>query len=89
MVTLYKEVFKIRIKETRKELGLTQAQVAAETDMPKSNISKYESGDLEPNIEQLGKLAQYFSVSTDWLLGITRKHNTEENTNKNEAQSRT
>lgn len=72
---LYKEVFKTRIKDIRIELGLTQAQVAIETDIPRSNISKYESGELEPNLEQLGKLAQYFCVSTDWLLGITKKFN--------------
>ena len=70
---LYKEVFKTRIKQIRKELGLTQAQVANETEIPRSNISKYESGDLEPTLEQLGRLAQYFCVSTDWLLGVTHK----------------
>lgn len=77
---MYKEVFKTRIKAIRDELGLTQTQVAIETDIPRSNISKYESGELEPNLEQLGKLAQFFCVSTDWLLGITKKFNLDETT---------
>lgn len=75
---MYKEVFKTRIKAIRNELGFSQAYVAAETENTQSNISKYESGDLEPTIEQLGKLAQFYSVSIDWLFGMTKKFNEEQ-----------
>ena len=68
---MYKEVFHCRIKQIREEIGLTQAQVAAETEISRSSISKYESGELEPNFEQLGKLASYYNISLDWLLGST------------------
>lgn len=66
---MYKEVFKLRIAARREELGLTQGGVAVETEINQSKISKYETGNLEPNLETLGKLANYYQVSIDWLLG--------------------
>lgn len=66
---MYKEVFKIRVAARREELGLKQGQVGIETEIGQSKISKYETGNLEPNLETLGKLANYYEVSIDWLLG--------------------
>lgn len=66
---MYKEVFKLRIAARREELGLTQGGVAVDTEIGQSKISKYETGNLEPNLETLGKLANYYQVSIDWLLG--------------------
>ena len=66
---MYKEVFQIRIKAIRDELGLSQIKVSAETGIHQSYISKYENGTLEPSLEQLGILANYYEVSIDWLLG--------------------
>ena len=66
---MYKEVFKIRIKGIREELGLSQIKVSAETGIHQSYLSKYENGTLEPSLEQLGLLANYYQVSIDWLLG--------------------
>jgi len=66
---MYKEVFTIRIKAIREELGLSQIQVSKDTEIAQSDISKYETGKLEPDLEKLGKLANYYEVSVDWLLG--------------------
>lgn len=66
---MYKEVFKLRIKAIREELGLSQITVSNETGIHQSYLSKYENGTLEPSIEQLGTLANYYQVSIDWLLG--------------------
>lgn len=66
---MYKEVFQLRIKQIRQELGLTQSQVSKETEIDQSRISKYESGELQPDLEKLGILANYYEVSIDWLLG--------------------
>ena len=68
---MYKETFHSRIKAVRVEIGLTQSFVAAQTGISQSKISKYESGDLEPTIEQLGTLADFYGVSIDFLLGNT------------------
>lgn len=43
---MYKEVFPIRIKGIREELGLSQIKVSAETGIHQSYISKYENGTL-------------------------------------------
>lgn len=80
---MYKEVFKIRIKAARKDLGLSQIRVSTETGIHQSYLSKYESGDLEPNLEQLGILANYYQVSIDWLLGNPHSYKRgEESTNE-------
>lgn len=66
---MYKEVFKMRLYAKRKELGLSQTTVSNETEINQSNISKFETGALEPNIDTLAKLANYYQVSIDWLVG--------------------
>lgn len=60
-----------RLKELRLENGLTQLQLAEMLDISKSNISKYEAGSVEPNIEIITKIAIRFGVNTDYLLGLT------------------
>lgn len=66
---MYNEIFKTRIKETREEIGLTQTQVAATLEISQSAYAKYERGTVEPNIEAIGKLADLYDVSIDWLFG--------------------
>ena len=68
---MYKENFPIRIKKARIEAGYTQTQVHDITGVSQSNLTKYENGKLEPNLETLGILAQFYDVSTDWLLGVS------------------
>lgn len=66
---MYKEIFKSRIKKAREEMGNSQRQVAKETGIPPSTIAKYETGTLEPDLEKLGILSDYYEISIDWLLG--------------------
>lgn len=66
---MYKEVFALRLYAKRIELGESQITVSNNLEINQSNISKYEQGKLEPNLETLGKLANYYQVSIDWLLG--------------------
>jgi len=68
---MYRENFPIRIREARIDAGYIQEQVAAETGISQQNLSKYENGKLEPDLEKLGKLAQFYNVSIDWLLGVS------------------
>ena len=71
---MYKKVFQIRIKAIREELGLSQIKVSADTGIHQSYLSKYENGTLEPSLDQLGILANYYEVSIDWLLGNPHKN---------------
>ena len=68
---MYKENFPSRIREARKRAGYTQAQIAEITQISQSSIAKYETGELEPTLEKLGTLAQFYNISINWLLGVT------------------
>ena len=68
---MYKEIFATRLKAKRDEIGLSQNQVSQLTDIPQAKISKIENGKQEPSLEDLGKLAQLYNVSINWLLGVS------------------
>ena len=61
--------FQIRVKELREEFNITQSQLAKKINVARSNISKYESGQLDVSTEIISKIADFFNVSTDYLLG--------------------
>ena len=64
--------FGIRLKELRKQNGLTQQQLAERIGVTKSVISFYELKERAPSHDVLMKLSYIFHVSTDYLLGIER-----------------
>lgn len=53
----------------RKELGVTQEQIAAHVGVSRAAVSKWEKGQSYPDITLLPKLATYFNISIDTLLG--------------------
>ena len=64
-----RNIFGARLKIKREELGLTQAQVAQKINRTCGAFQFYESGQREPNIHIMVKLADIFGVSLDWLTG--------------------
>ena len=66
---MYKEIFIQKIKAARTNAGYTQQETADATGIPRSTISRIESGLREPDIENLGKLIDFYEVSADWILG--------------------
>ncbi len=66
---MYREVFPSRIKKARQDTGLTQREVAEETGIPLSTIAKYETGRLEPDLEKLGILADFYGKPADFFIG--------------------
>lgn len=64
--------FGTRLKELRKQSGLTQQQLAERVGVTKSVISFYELKERAPSPDVLTKLSYIFHVSTDYLLGIER-----------------
>lgn len=56
------------IKFYRKQLGLTQEQLAEKLQGKKSLVSNYENGYSTPNIETLCKLAEIFDITLDELV---------------------
>ena len=65
------EIFRDRLKGTREEKGLTQADLAEKTGLPPSSISHFENGPRKPSFDNLRRLAAALSVTTDYLLGRT------------------
>ena len=63
------EKFSARLISLRKERGLTQSDLGRSMDMKRSTISGYETEGKEPDIDTLCRLADFFGVSTDYLLG--------------------
>lgn len=60
-----------RILGLRHEKDLTQQDVANGIGILRSTYAHYEIDRREPNNETLGKIAKFFDVSTDFLLGLT------------------
>lgn len=58
-----------KLLELRKEKGLTQTQVAEVIDCTYQAYQRYEKGLREPDFATLQKLAEYFDVSVDYILG--------------------
>lgn len=71
-------MLKDKIRELRKERGLTQKEVAEHLGIGGSTMTMYETGRREPNIGTLIKIADFFDVSTDYLLGKTKAKNEKE-----------
>ena len=61
----------MRLKELRKKKGITQLRLATELNTTQNTINRYETGEHEPGIAELIKLADYFNVSVDYLIGRT------------------
>ena len=59
-----------RIKELRKEFGLSQVELAARMEVTKQTISNWENENIQPSIDMLVGLANVFNVTTDYLLGL-------------------
>lgn len=58
-----------RLKELRKVHGLRQIDFAKILGISQSTLSTWESGRYEPDAESLVRIAAYFNVTTDYLLG--------------------
>lgn len=67
--------FPRRLQKLRERNKKTQQIVGDFCGVSRSMISVYESGEVEPTVSVLKKLAEYFEVSSDYLLGLTEKEN--------------
>lgn len=60
-----------RIKELRENRRLIQAILASELNITQQSLSKYERDITTIKIDILKKIAKYFNVTTDYLLGVS------------------
>lgn len=64
-------MFKERLKELRKLNGITQKELAEHLGFTHVAVVKWENGQREPDFSTVVKIAKFFNVSTDYLLGKT------------------
>ena len=60
-----------RIRQLREKGGLTQETLAIELEITQQQLSKYERNIASIKVESLKKVASYFNVTTDYLLGVS------------------
>jgi len=60
------------IKELRLARGMNQVEFAKRLNVTKQCVSNWENDNVLPSIEMLERIADFFSVSTDYLLGRER-----------------
>lgn len=63
-----------RIKMRRRELKLTQTELAKEANLTPAAISQFESGTRKPSFKTLSSLSDALKVTTDYLLGKAEKN---------------
>jgi len=61
----------MRLRELRTQKGLSQPKLAEHIGTVRSTICQYEKGTREPDIATIIKLAEFFNVSVDYLLGVS------------------
>jgi len=70
----YTKIFADRLQdliELKKSEGKTFKEIALESGVPTGSLSKYQNDAAEAGVNSLVKLAKYFDVSTDYMLGIS------------------
>tara|TARA_B100000929_G_C15153530_1_gene299099 strand:+ start:59 stop:463 length:405 start_codon:yes stop_codon:yes gene_type:complete len=61
------------IKDRRKQLAITQTELAKQSSLTPAAISQFESGTRKPSFDTLSNLADALKVTTDYLLGKRRE----------------
>ena len=64
-------MFGDRLKELRKDKGISQQELAMAIECSQSMIARWENGECDATGAVIVKLALYFNVSEDFLLGLT------------------
>ncbi len=64
---------KNRIRDLREDLDLRQIDVAKATGIDQKTLSNYETGKTNPDSFAIIRLAEFFNVTTDYLIGYSSK----------------
>ena len=62
-----------RLKDLREDRDLTQKQIAKILGRSQTTYSRYETGNLNVPVDILKKLAKFYKVSIDYLIGLTNE----------------
>ena len=70
--SMVRKLFADNLSDVINESGKSIREISEGTGISTGMLSKYQNDVAEAGIDKLAKLADYFNVSTDWLLGRTR-----------------
>lgn len=62
------------LKQLRNTRGISQKGLADAIGVSQQSINKYENHNIEPDIQTLCKMADYFGISVDYLIGRTEEN---------------
>lgn len=65
----------MRMKEIRRKKRISQVRMAYDLNVSQNTISRYETGEREPDFKMLIRIADYLHVSLDYLLERTDENN--------------
>ena len=68
-----KEILAQRIAALREEAKITRQKAANDLGISRNSLEYYEKGKRTPDVGMLSRLAEYYSVSADYLLGMDVK----------------
>ena len=66
-----KNVFSERLTQLREDRGLKRQEVADALEISRASLEYYEKGLRKPDIEVAARIAKYYGVSTDYLVGVS------------------
>jgi transcriptional regulator with XRE-family HTH domain len=67
-----------RIQDLRKQIGLTQAQLAAKIKISHTQLTRYENSKVQPPADVLNRLADVFDVSIDYMVNGNKSDKAEQ-----------
>lgn len=62
------------VKKLRKSYGLTQVELASSLNVTKQAVSNWENNNIQPSIDMLARIANFFSVSCDYILEMDQRN---------------
>lgn len=78
-------MFRLRLKELREKAGYSQYTFADAFGVAQSTVGSWEAGKREPNLDTIQRIADFYDVTVDYLIGHTKDNNpTANNDVKNE-----
>lgn len=76
-VLTLKPTLGVRLRELREAKNLSQKEAASRFGITNFQLSRYETGKANPDPDLIAKFAEFYEVSSDYLLGLSDVRNTE------------
>lgn len=77
----YHSIFATRLRKLLESQKITMTELAREIGVTRQAVSQYQDGSTQPNAETITNIANYFDVSTDYLLGLADNPTTDKDLN--------